>query len=210
MAEYFVVPVFHHGGKFVRDSEGYMSYMDGKVKRFPPMDLDYVNFFDLVVLFKELGYVEYKEMYWYDILASDIESELHPIKGDHEINEMRENKLKNRDSEEFYIYFDHPVDMPEVVDDGLAGENVVLSDSSSSSDDGYESAEDEAWKPPPASYEEDSNTSSDERVLKKKTDKKSTPKKVVTQNKKKGNDKDISPRSSMLQIQATFNKDHLM
>ncbi|KAL4390271.1 hypothetical protein AHAS_Ahas03G0128400 [Arachis hypogaea] len=63
MSEYFVVPVFHHGGKFVRDSGGYMSYMDGKVKRFPPMDLDYVNFFDLVVLFKELGYVEYKEMY---------------------------------------------------------------------------------------------------------------------------------------------------
>ncbi|XP_072085035.1 uncharacterized protein [Arachis hypogaea] len=196
MSEYFAVPVFHHGGKFVRDSGGYMSYVDGKVKRFPPMDLDYVNFFDLVVLFKELGYVEYKEMYWYDILASDMEAGLHPIKGDHEINEMRENKLKNRNSEEFYIYFDHPVDMPEVVGDGLAGENVGLSDSSSSSDDGYESAEDEAWKPPPAGYEEDSDTSSDERVLKKKTDKKSTPKKVVTQNKKKGNDKDISPSSA--------------
>ncbi|XP_020963561.1 uncharacterized protein LOC110265115 [Arachis ipaensis] len=100
MSEYFAVPVFHHEGKFVRDSGGYMSYVDGKVKRFPPMDLDYVNFFDLVVLFKELGYVEYKEMYWYDILASDMEAGLHPIKGDHEINEMRENKLKNRNIDE--------------------------------------------------------------------------------------------------------------
>ncbi|RYR69267.1 hypothetical protein Ahy_A03g015821 [Arachis hypogaea] len=110
---------------------------------------------------------------------------------------MRENKLKNRDSEEFYIYFDYPVDMSEVVGDGLAGENIILRDCSSSSDDRYESAEDEAWKPPPASYEEDSDTSSDERVLKKKTDKKSTPKKkVVIQNKKKGNDKDISPSSA--------------
>ncbi|KAL4373561.1 hypothetical protein AHAS_Ahas05G0094100 [Arachis hypogaea] len=92
-----------------------MSDVDGKVKRFPPIDMDYVNFFDLVVLFKELGYVEYKEMYWYDILAPDMESGFHPIKGDHEINEMRENKLKNRDSEEFYIYFDHSVNMREVI-----------------------------------------------------------------------------------------------
>ncbi|RYR23848.1 hypothetical protein Ahy_B02g057345 [Arachis hypogaea] len=109
---------------------------------------------------------------------------------------MRENKLKNRDSEEFYIYFNHPVDMSEVVGDGLAGESVVLSDSSSSFDDGYESAKDEAWKPPLAGYEENSDTSSDERVLKKKTHKKSTPKKVVTQSKKKGNDRGISPSTA--------------
>nr|CCW28750.1 hypothetical protein ARAX_ADH035P21-002 [Arachis duranensis] len=32
------------------------------------------------------------------------------------INEMRENKMKNTETDEFYLYFDHPVDEPEIVE----------------------------------------------------------------------------------------------
>ncbi|RYR04294.1 hypothetical protein Ahy_B06g083965 [Arachis hypogaea] len=173
MSECLVTPMFYHGGNFKKDSEGFLSYMHGKVHRWPPMDVDLINYFDLVALFKELGYVEFKTIYWCDMTASDMESGRHAIHGDKEINELREDFNKNRHTDEFYIYFDHPVDLPEVIGKGV-GEDVVISSddislksSSFSSDDGYKSTEDEAYKPPLPGYESD-DSGSDDSLNKKK------------------------------------------
>ncbi|QHN83283.1 uncharacterized protein LOC107621161 isoform X2 [Arachis ipaensis] len=153
-----------------------MCYMHGKVKRFPSLDLDYVNFFDLVTLFKELGYTRYKEIFWLDMRTPNMEAGLHAIKEDME-NQMRENKLMNRDIDELHIYFEHEVDMAEVIEDGVALGTVVVSSSSSSSDDGYETTEDEPYKPPLSRYETD-DSSSDEGIRAKK--KKRRPKKSLS------------------------------
>ena len=57
--------------------------------------------------------------------------------------------MKNTETDEFYLYFDHPVDEPEIVEDAgkhsksLDEGEVLVDDQSSSSDDGYESTEDE-------------------------------------------------------------------
>ncbi|XP_072060521.1 uncharacterized protein [Arachis hypogaea] len=161
-----VVPVFHHGGSFVRDNKGVLVYINGKVERFPPMDVDLICFFDLKKLFLDLGYHDYKAMYWYDPTSETLESGLHPIHGDKEIRALQKNKIQNEDTDEFYIYFDHPVleGVEEILsdsDEGAAG--VVVEDagldndadieSSSSDDDGYESTEDEPYKPPPSGYD---------------------------------------------------------
>ncbi|RYR24287.1 hypothetical protein Ahy_B02g057784 [Arachis hypogaea] len=191
MSECLVTPMFHHGGNFTKDSEGNLSYMHGKVHRWPPMDVDLINYFDLVVLFKELGYVKFKAMYWCDMTASNIESGLYQIHGDKEINELREGIDKNRHTDEFYIYFDHLVDLPELVAEGAVEEDVIASDvnslrsSSSSSDDGYESTEDEAYKPPPPGYESDDSGSDDSLNKKMKKQKTRVKEKMSPKGRKK-------------------------
>nr|XP_025662559.1 uncharacterized protein LOC112758174 [Arachis hypogaea] len=173
MDDMYVVPVFHHGGRFARNPNGTLEYTGGKVEKFPKMDLDFVNFGDLVTLFKGLGYASYRTVYWFDPTSSDLEGGLHILRGDAGINELRENKMKNSTTDEFYIYFDHQVDEPEIVDEATAAEAGVeefddpidvdsimrkLQPSPSTEADGQESEEDEMYKPPPS----DSETVSDE------------------------------------------------
>ncbi|QHO54799.1 uncharacterized protein [Arachis hypogaea] len=176
MVDVFVVPVFYHGGNFVRESNGSLIYKNRKVEKFPEMDLDFVNFGDLITLFKGLGYQSYKTVYWYDPRSPDIESGLHILTRDAGINAMRENKMKNTETDEFYLYFDHPVDEPEIVEDVGKQSNspddgeILVDDQSSSSDDGYESTEDEPYKPPPPGFEsnsDDDHTSADEKGSKR-------------------------------------------
>ncbi|XP_057746585.1 uncharacterized protein LOC130965839 [Arachis stenosperma] len=130
----------------------------------------------MVTLFKELGYTGYKEIFWLDMRAPNMEAGLHAIKGDMEINQMKKNKLINRDTDKLYIYFKHQVDMPEVIEDAVAPRTVVVSSSSSSSNDGYETIGDEPYKPPPG-YETDDSSSDKEKRAKKQ---KRGPKKSVS------------------------------
>ncbi|XP_072086128.1 uncharacterized protein [Arachis hypogaea] len=164
--EYFVVPIFHHGGHFVRDNKGVLLYINGKVSKFPEMDIDLLCFFDLKTLFKSLGYHDYKAMFWFDNSTSDLESGLHPIEGDAQINELRAYKEKNKESPEFELYFDHPIMLTPLEDEHLDFDHDQSN--SSSSDDGYETTEDEPYRPPPPEFSDESNE--DECVvIKKKT-----------------------------------------
>ncbi|RYR26471.1 hypothetical protein Ahy_B02g060713 [Arachis hypogaea] len=136
--EEFVVPVFYHGGHFVRDNKGVFLYLDEKVKKFSKIDVDLICFFDLQILFKELGYLNYTTMYWYDVTAADLESGLHSIKGDLEINQLRENIQKNKGTDEFYLYFDHPIMVTPLEDIDLDFEGDADAEEECSDDDGYE------------------------------------------------------------------------
>ncbi|RYQ92510.1 hypothetical protein Ahy_B09g098740 [Arachis hypogaea] len=182
MDELEVIPVFHHGGIFKRNAQGKLEYVDGKVKKWPPLDIDLVNFFDFETLLKELGYREYKTMFWFDCMAPDLESGLHVMRGDTKINDMRSNKIKNKGTNEIHIYFDHPVSVPEVVDEEMQAEEIIMSDSSSSGD-GYETTEDEPYKPPPPEYEE-THSSDDSEVQKRKERLKKKKKKMVSPRKR--------------------------
>ncbi|RYR25463.1 hypothetical protein Ahy_B02g059238 [Arachis hypogaea] len=168
-----VVPVFHHGGRFGRNPSGTLEYIGRKFENFPKIDLVFMNFGDLVTLFKGLGYASYRTVYWFDPTSSDLEAGLHILRGDAGINELRENKMKNSTTDEFYIYFDHSVDEPEIVEEGAAAEAGVeefddpidvdsimrkLQPSPPIEADGQESEEDEMYKPPST----DSETVSDE------------------------------------------------
>ncbi|RYR79072.1 hypothetical protein Ahy_A01g003940 [Arachis hypogaea] len=156
--EDYVVPVFHHGGHFVRDNQGVLLYIDGKVNKFPKMDIDLICFFALETLFKGLGYLDYKAMYWFDPKAPDLERGLHPIKRDLEINHLRENKQMNQETDEFYLYFDHPIMVtpPEDINLNFDADADVEEESS---DDGYETTEDEPYRPPPAGFEDEDSDS---------------------------------------------------
>ncbi|MED6218692.1 hypothetical protein PIB30_028778 [Stylosanthes scabra] len=68
MGDLFVVPVFHHGGKFIRNLLGELEYVDELVERFPEMDVDHVNFGDMEKLYEDLGYREYRD---WDHVAND-------------------------------------------------------------------------------------------------------------------------------------------
>nr|XP_029144759.1 uncharacterized protein LOC112710546 [Arachis hypogaea] len=165
---YEIVPVFHHGGSFERDEDGALFYRDGSVETFPPLDIDYVNFKDLEEMFKGLGYTSYKQMYWYDGSFLDLESGLHVLKGDKEINEMCDKKMENVESDLLVIYFEHDVSQP------VYGPDVVEVDSPSSND-GYETTEDEPYKPPPTGLESDSSSSDEEVNVQRKSVRKKQP-----------------------------------
>ncbi|QHO03234.1 uncharacterized protein DS421_13g430550 [Arachis hypogaea] len=140
--EEFTIFIFHHGGHFVRDNKGVLVYIERKVEKFLKMDIDLICFFDLQTIFKSLGYFDYKAMYWFNPMAPDLENGLHLINGDLEINQLRENKLKNKDMEEFYLYFDHPI-MVTPVEDVEMDFDIDADVEEESSDDGYETTEDE-------------------------------------------------------------------
>ncbi|MED6201053.1 hypothetical protein PIB30_091281 [Stylosanthes scabra] len=82
MDEDTYVPAFHYGGRFDRNTNGVLSYVDGSVKRWMPMDIDLVCFADLEELLKELGYQKYEKMLWHDLNDPLLETGLHEIKGD--------------------------------------------------------------------------------------------------------------------------------
>ncbi|MED6157645.1 hypothetical protein PIB30_025082 [Stylosanthes scabra] len=89
MEEDMYVPMFHYGGRFGRDTYGVLSYVDGSVKRWPPLDIDLVSLPVLEDLLKELGYEKYEKLLWHDLSFPDLEFGLHELKGDAGINEMR-------------------------------------------------------------------------------------------------------------------------
>ncbi|RYR73436.1 hypothetical protein Ahy_A02g007784 isoform C [Arachis hypogaea] len=157
----FVIPVFNHGRKLVR-ANGKLHYLDRKVEKFPPIDIDFLNKKDLEELFKGLGYLTYKQIYWHDPTVIEFEDGLHVLYGDKEINDMCDFTMSNN-LKEFHLYFEHGVDIPVVTYDEPVVEKVIFEDddvvskSSSSSYDSYESAEDEAYKPPPPGYETESS-----------------------------------------------------
>nr|ACN78494.1 unknown [Arachis hypogaea] len=165
--EDYVVPVFHHSGHFIRDNQGVLLYIDGKVNKFPKMDIDLICFFDLKTLFKGLGYLDYKAMYWFDPKTPDLERGLHPIKGDLEINHLRENKQMNQETDEFYLYFDHPIMVipPEDINLNFDADADVEEESS---DDGYKTTEDEPYRPPLVGFE-DKDSDSDCLIEKRNT-----------------------------------------
>ena len=82
----------------------------------------------------------------------DIESGLHVINGNKELNEMCDYRLNNRDSNEVHIYFEHSVVEPKIID----VVDVVDSSYKESSSDDYESAKDEGYKPPPPGLDDES------------------------------------------------------
>ncbi|MED6225863.1 hypothetical protein PIB30_097766 [Stylosanthes scabra] len=173
MEEDMYVPVFHYGGRFGRDTYGVLSYVDGSVKRWPPLDIDLVSLPVLEDLLKELGYEKYEKLLWHDLSFPDLEFGLHELKGDVGINEMRGAVVMHMGDKEFHIYIEHVVDTPILVEDYVNLEESNTSDS-------YESAEDEAYKPPPPGYEEDDSESEVEMLKNKKPVRKKSAKKNLS------------------------------
>ncbi|MED6170667.1 hypothetical protein PIB30_033234 [Stylosanthes scabra] len=171
---FFVVPIFHHRGEFVQNPLGELQYVNGLVERFDKMDIDHLNFGDMVKLFEWLGYTKYRRVFWEDKNAPKFETGLNRLRGDDGIRELIDYLRMNMVSE-FHLYWDHVIDEPIFADDagsvndtnqggvnvdnigeanagnvqGVGDNDVNEDETSSSSDDGYESADDEAYKPPP-------------------------------------------------------------
>ncbi|MED6111896.1 hypothetical protein PIB30_056524 [Stylosanthes scabra] len=74
-----VVPVFQYGGSFVKDNKEELVYINGSIKKFDPMDINMINYFDMKKLFEE------------------------------EIMEMCENKRQNQGTNEVYLFSDQPI-----------------------------------------------------------------------------------------------------
>ncbi|MED6188493.1 hypothetical protein PIB30_086481 [Stylosanthes scabra] len=170
----YVVPVFHHGGTLVTLPNGSVRYVDGKVKKYPPMDIDFVNWKDLETLGKQIGYFKFEAMYWHEPPVIEFGDGLHKIKGDKDINDMCDFTMMHNLTE-IHIYLEHPIDVPIEPEEVLSG--------SSSSSDSYESAEDEAYKPPPPGYESDD--SEEESPRKTRRSKLVSPRKKIVNPKSK-------------------------
>ncbi|MED6135666.1 hypothetical protein PIB30_048825 [Stylosanthes scabra] len=138
------------------------------------MDIDFVNYEDLVKLLEGIGYNKFKCMKWYDFAKDSLERGLHPLKGDAHINEMWEHILKNLEFvDEFHIYVKHEVNIPiptnaseeePNVETVVVDEDTFDSSSSSFSDNGgYESADNELYKPSPQVFAMD--TESEDKVI---------------------------------------------
>ncbi|MED6154763.1 hypothetical protein PIB30_115849, partial [Stylosanthes scabra] len=85
------------------------------------MDVDFVNYGDLVKLLESIGYLRFKSLKWYDLAEDHLGMGLHPLKGDADINHMCDHLLRNLEfSSEFHIYVEHEVDVPVPADEDEA------------------------------------------------------------------------------------------
>ncbi|MED6226496.1 hypothetical protein PIB30_104301 [Stylosanthes scabra] len=152
----FAVLIFHHSGEFVRHHNGKLEYVNGTVNRLDDYELlvDELNFQDLVTVCEGLGYKSFKDLFWWDITAPELETGLNKLVRNEGIVELIE-WLNNNVEKEFHIFVEHVVNNPILAEGAEYVETIHLDDNSSSSGDGYEFAEDEAYKPPPCAYEED-------------------------------------------------------
>ncbi|MED6189868.1 hypothetical protein PIB30_100225 [Stylosanthes scabra] len=128
MASIFVKPVFHVARRFLRTEDGVYVYDDGKTEKFAPMDIDFVNYGDMVKLLEEIGYNKFKKMQWYDFAEDDLEARLHKLEGDSDINAMCKHLMRNFGlTHEFHIYVEHEVDVPvPTSDEGEPNVKLVL------------------------------------------------------------------------------------
>ncbi|MED6108654.1 hypothetical protein PIB30_026064 [Stylosanthes scabra] len=173
------------------------------------MDIDLVCFYDLGELVTKAGYKKYNKLLWHDISDPDLDTSLHDIIGDADINAMKGGVVMQMGPKEFHIYVEHIVEIPEVVKgvveglvivDDAMNQPVILEDKSSN--DSYESAEDEAYKPPPPSYEDDDFDSEVESLKKKKLLRKKSPKKVISPKHKKDVNEDGPSKGGRPQLLA--------
>ncbi|MED6195153.1 hypothetical protein PIB30_035368 [Stylosanthes scabra] len=204
MGDTFVVPIFHHGGKLVRNPLGELKYVNGMVERFEEMNLDHVNLGDMEKLLESLRYTKYKAVYWLDKNAPELEAVLNEIEGDAGIREMIDYLRMNLEFE-FHLYWEHVINELVMVEEanvgaanaganswaegGSSGQPINLDDATVSSEDGYESVEDMAYKPPPPGNDDSELGAKKRKVAEAK--KGVSPKKIVHPKKgkcgKKGN-----------------------
>ncbi|MED6143955.1 hypothetical protein PIB30_010909, partial [Stylosanthes scabra] len=88
-----VFSIFHHRGELVRNPLGELQYANGLVDRFEEMDIDHLNFRDMVKLFEWLG-----------------------LRGDDGIRELIDYLRMNRVSV-FHLYWDYVINEPIFADD---------------------------------------------------------------------------------------------
>ncbi|MED6141657.1 hypothetical protein PIB30_105643 [Stylosanthes scabra] len=85
------------------------------------MDLDFVNFGDMVKLFEDLRYTKYKAMYWLDKNAQELETGLNELEGDAGIRDMLDYLRTNRELE-FHLYWEHVINEPVIAEEAPGGE----------------------------------------------------------------------------------------
>ncbi|XLU96442.1 hypothetical protein S245_010794 [Arachis hypogaea] len=56
--------VYHHGGRLERNSKGVTVYNCGQVSLILRVNVDTLNLFFMEGLFKDLGYIHWKDFYW--------------------------------------------------------------------------------------------------------------------------------------------------
>ena len=111
--------VFHHQGRFTRDPNNKLQYVDGLVERMPRLDIDYINLFDIQNFFKDMGYDMYKNCRWLKLDSKDLDIGLRLLNGDANINEMCRCGVlagKGKGENEVHLYFEHPMHEPIEVD----------------------------------------------------------------------------------------------
>lgn len=164
----YITFYFHMCGTLV-SNRGVLKYIDGKVETMPPVDVDLVNYFDLVALFKKFGYHDFKNMFWMHLNSGNLDTGLRLIVGDQHITETREAAMckgQEKNNIEMHLYFEHPI--LDVLEDNLGNSmhrDLVL-ESLSASDD-YDSAEDSLYRPNPLSETDDDSESVVEELPKK-------------------------------------------
>lgn len=104
----------HHGGKFVEDDNGKLSYEEGAIQVLYGCDEDLLSYFSFKNAASELGYTEaLHKMYWYDPSLPFADG-LKALECDKDVLDMvavaNLNKLK------ISIYFEHKVLEPDVVE----------------------------------------------------------------------------------------------
>ncbi|KAI9125096.1 hypothetical protein K1719_003712 [Acacia pycnantha] len=139
----YIVIVYHFGGLLLRNNDGIVEYINGRVDELTEVDADYVNLKDLESIFKGYGYEKCDRMMWLKPGEPDLEHGLQPLCLDSDIALANGNRI--------HIYFDHCIAGPDII--SLAEEDHRMFSPEEESDS-YESVEDEAYKPPPTGVED--------------------------------------------------------
>ncbi|KAK4283379.1 hypothetical protein QN277_000333 [Acacia crassicarpa] len=153
MDEYIVI-VYHHGGLLVRNDDGVLVYINGRVDQLPEVDVDFVNLKDLETILKGYGYEKCARMMWLKLDKPDLEHGLQPLCLDSNIKAMCVAALAN--GNRIHIYFEGCISVPDIISPAHSHDSEEDHGmfSAEEESDSYESAKDEAYKPPSPGVED--------------------------------------------------------
>ncbi|KAI9115628.1 hypothetical protein K1719_013297 [Acacia pycnantha] len=88
----YIVIVYHFGGLLLRNDDGVVEYINGRVDELTEVDADYINLKDLESIFKGYGYEKCERIMWLKPGAPDLEHGLQPLCLDSDINAIEEDQ----------------------------------------------------------------------------------------------------------------------
>ncbi|RYR71131.1 hypothetical protein Ahy_A02g005428 [Arachis hypogaea] len=114
MGDPLITIIFHHGGSFITEADGSMSYNGGEICELPDVDTDTLDVFFFRDYHKNIGYDKVSQTWWL-VPNKPLQTGLRAITDDKELMEMCYLAQENKGV--IHVYYEHEVSEPVYIEE---------------------------------------------------------------------------------------------
>ncbi|RYR31553.1 hypothetical protein Ahy_B01g056362 [Arachis hypogaea] len=126
MGDPLITIIFHHGGSFITEADGSMSYNGGETCELPDIDTDTLDVFFVRDYHKKIGYDKVSQTWWL-VPNRPMQTGLRAIADDNELMEMCYLAQQNKGV--IHVYYEHGVSEPVYIEEAepvVSGKELML------------------------------------------------------------------------------------